>query len=248
MDPRAKRLARDEIARRKLLGFVMLVFEYLNPGEPPLKPAWYLKAMCWWLERVAAGQLLRSMIWLMPRSLKSITAAVAFPCWVIGRDPTAKIMIVTYADKLSTDHADYRRQILESDWYRQLFPDTHIRISRQHEIKTEAHGQVLAVSVLGTITGRGADIIIMDDCMRAGDQDSEAAREGLKSWFTNTLSTRLNDKRTGAIVSIQQRLHEDDLPAFMLDRGFELLRLPAIADRECRGPDRAGSGASVQAQ
>lgn len=222
----------DAVAKERLLPFVMIVFAFLHPSEPPLKATWFLKAMCWWIERIARGELLRSMIWIMPRQLKSITAAVAFPCWMLGRNPAARIMIVTYADDLSVQHGEQRKQILESSWYRRLFPATRIQVSRQHEMKTTEHGHVLAVSVLGTITGRGADIIIIDDSSRAGDQVSEAKRESLKNWFTNTLVTRLNNKRTGAILSIQQRLHEDDLCALMLDRGYACLRLPAVADRD----------------
>lgn len=222
----------DALARQRLLHFVIKVYSHLHPGEPPLQPTWYLQAMCYHLERVGRGELPRSMIWLMPRALKSITAAVAFPCWQLGRDPTAKIMIVTYGDTLSSEHADYRRQIMESDWYKRLFPGTVLRTSKQGKLTTTRNGTCFATSVEGAITGRGAGFIILDDCMRGGDQASDVLREKLKSWFSNTLSSRLNDKRTGAIVSIQQRLHEDDLPAFLLERGFACLRLPAIADRD----------------
>ena len=75
------------------------------------------------------------------------------------------------------------------------------------------------VSVEGTVTERGADYIIMDDRMKAGDQVSEAARQKLKDWFSNTLATRLNDKRDGVIISIAQRLHEDGLLAMLRDKG-----------------------------
>lgn len=222
---------RNAAVRQHLFPMLILAFATLHPDEPPLQRAWYLRAICYLLERVEIGQLLRAMIWLQPRALKSITVAIVYPCWLLGRDPSKRIMVATYGEALSRDHDEKRRQIMNSEWYKEIFPNTVIspRGNRMFELQTTANGGCSAVSVGGTVTGRGADIIILDDCMKADDQNSEAIREGLKSWYSSTLSTRLNDKSTGAIVSIQQRLHEDDLPAHLLERGFECLNLPAIA-------------------
>jgi predicted phage terminase large subunit-like protein len=224
----------EALARDRLLPFLLLCFEHLHPGEPPLKPVWYLRAMCWWLEKVARGERRFSMIWLMPRALKSVTVAVAFPLWLLGWDPTAKIMVATYGEKLSGDHADLRRSIIESGWYRRMFPGTRLdpRGNRKLELITTKGGYCKAVSVGGAVTGRGADIIIIDDCMKSDEQDSQAVRDGVKNWFDRALSTRLNDKRTGSIISISQRLHEDDLPAHLLGKGYEVLSLPAVAERD----------------
>ena len=132
---------------------------------------------------------------------------------------------------------------MESDWYKELFPATRIsdRGNRALELVTTAGGVRKAVSVGGTITGFGADIIIIDDCMKADEARSEAARNEVKGWYDNTLSTRLNDKATGRIISIQQRLHEDDLPAYLLEKGFVNLNLPAIAEKD----ERIAIGASL---
>ena len=226
----------EALARQRLLPMVMLAFTMLHPGQPPLRTAWYLKAMCWWLERVARGELLRSMIWLQPRALKSITVAIVFPCWLLGRDPTMEIMVATYGETLSREHAEKRRQIMESDWYKRIFPGTRLaeRSNRLLELRTTAGGGVKAVSVGGPVTGRGADLIILDDCMKSDDCSSEAVREAVKHWFSSALTTRLNDKKRGAIISIQQRVHEDDLPAHLLEKGYACLNLPAIAARDQR--------------
>ena len=224
----------DTLVRQRLFPMVILAFAMFHPTKPPLRHAWYLKAMCWWLEKVANGRLPRSMIWLQPRALKSITVAIVFPCWLLERDPTLQIMVATYGEKLSRDHAEKRRQIFESDWYQRIFPGTRIdgRGNRLFDLKTTAGGGCKAVSVGGPVTGRGADMIILDDCMKSDDYSSEAAREAVKHWFSSALATRLNDKASGAIISIQQRVHEDDLPAHLLEKGYALLNLPAIADRD----------------
>ena len=207
----------EALVRQRLFPMVLLAFATLHPGQPPLRRAWYLKAMCWWLERVARRELLRSMIWLQPRALKSITVAIVYPCWLLGRDPTLEIMVATYGETLSREHAEKRRQIIESDWYKRIFSNTRLaeRGNRLLDLKTTAGGGVKAVSVGGPVTGRGADIIILDDCMKSDEHSSEAAREEVKHWFSSALTTRLNNKERGAIVSIQQRIHEDDLPAHL---------------------------------
>ncbi len=222
------------LCRTRMLAFLMRAFEFMHPDEPPLAAAWYLRAMCRWLERVDAGELPRSMIWIQPRTLKSFTVAVAFPCWLLGRNPRARIMVATYGEALSADHAEARRQIMLSRWYQRLFPGTRPaeRGNSSGTFRTSTGGIVRSVSVGGPVTGRGADVIILDDCMKADASNSEPAREGVKSWFSTTLTQRINDKRAGVILSIQQRICEDDLPAFLAERDYVCLNLPAIAERD----------------
>ena len=223
--------------------FLMKVFETLHPGEPPLKLPWYLYSMCHALTEVRAGSKRRLVITVPPRHLKSITASVAFVAWLLGHDPSLKIMVASYSQDLARLHSNLTRNVMETDWYKKDFPRTRIsdRGNRALELETSAGGVRKAVSVGGSITGFGADIIIVDDCMKADEARSQAARDEVRAWFDNTLSTRLNDKAKGIIVSIQQRLHEDDLPAYMLEKGYEHLNLPSVAEKQERvriGPDR----------
>jgi hypothetical protein len=223
--------------------FLMKVFETLHPGEPPLKLPWYLYSMCHALTEVRAGRKRRLVITVPPRHLKSITASVAFVAWLLGHDPSLKIMVASYSHDLARLHSNLTRIVMETSWYKSDFPRTRIsdRGNRALELETSAGGVRKAVSVGGSITGFGADIIIVDDCMKADEARSQAVRDEVRGWFDNTLSTRLNDKANGIIVSIQQRLHEDDLPAYMLEKGYEHLNLPAIAEKQERvpvGPDR----------
>lgn len=229
--------------RSHLLFFLMKVFETLHPGKPPLEVAWYLKAMCHSLEEVKAGRKKRLVITVPPRHLKSVTTSVAFVAWLLGHEPGLKIMVASYNQDLARLHAGQCRTIMESPWYQRLFPGTRIsdRGNRALELITTAGGARKAVSVGGGITGFGADLIIIDDCMKADEVRSQTIRDEVKSWFANTLLTRLNDKASGRILSIQQRLHEDDLPAYLLEREYEHLNLPAIAEKVERiqlGPNR----------
>ena len=214
--------------------FVMKAFETLHPGAPPLELSWYLKAICYQLSLVLAGEEKRLVVTVPPRHLKSVTASVAFVAFVLGHDPKAKIMVASYNQDLARQHSNQTRTIMESDWYKKLFPRTRIsdRGNRALELETTAGGVRKAVSVGGSITGFGADIIIVDDCMKADEAKSPVERQHVRDWFDNTLLSRLNEKATGRIISIQQRLHEDDLPAYMLEKGYKHLNLPAIAETE----------------
>lgn len=231
----------DALARQRLLPFVMMVFAQINPGKPPLRPTWYLKAICYLLERATRGEVRRHMVWLMPRALKSITMAVAWPCWLHGQNPACHIMVAAYSAQLSREHAERRAEIMRSDWYRRLFPGTRIKTDRAMELETMAGGKCLAISVDGTITGRGADFIILDDVAKASCAHSEADRLAVKNWSNGTINSRFDDPANGVIISMQQRLHEDDLPAHLLTKNYGVLYLPAVADRDQRieiGPGR----------
>ncbi|MBC2666756.1 phage terminase large subunit [Novosphingobium flavum] len=228
----ALKLRADALCRARMFPFLMRAFAFMHPDEPPLEAAWYLKAMCHWLERADAGELPRSMIWIQPRTLKSFTVAIAFPCWLLGRNPGARIMVATYGEALSAEHAEARRRIMLSPWYQALFPGTRLAPSGNSggKLTTTRGGAVRAVSVGGPVTGRGADVIILDDCMKADARTSEPARNEVKTWFSTTLTSRLNDKRAGVILSIQQRICEDDLPALLAEKDYVCLNLPARAE------------------
>jgi len=224
----------DALCRQRLFPFLMRAFAFIHPDEPPLARAWYLLAMCHWLERADANELPRSLISIQPRTLKSFTVAIVWPCWLLGRNSNAKIMVATYGETLSAEHAATRRRIIESEWYQSLYPSTQLakRGNRDGALQTSDGGRVTAVSVGGPVTGRGADVIILDDVMKADAATSEAARNEVSTWFATTLSTRITDKRAGVILSIQQRICEDDLPGELIEKGYELLKLPAIADQD----------------
>ena len=98
------------------------------------------------------------------------------------------------------------------------------------ELVTTAGGSRYATSVGGALTGRGADLIIVDDPLKAEEAMSEAARKRVIDWYGGTLVSRLNDKETSPIVVVMQRLHENDLAGHLLDQGgWEHLDLPSIA-------------------
>jgi hypothetical protein len=139
--------------------------------------------------------------------------SVAFPAFVLGHDPTKRLIVVSYGAELATKLGNDCRTVVQSAWYQRLFPD--MRISRikntEAEVITTSHGCRLAVSVGGTLTGRGGDFIIIDDPLKPQDAYSDSKRESANDWFDNTAFSRLDDKLTGKIVVVMQRLHLNDL-------------------------------------
>ena len=127
------------------------------------------------------------------------------------------------------------RTILNSSWYRRLFPNTRLSSQRRalHELITTWGGYRLSTSVGGVLTGRGADYIIIDDPLKPEDALSETRRKAVNEWFDHTLYSRLNDKRNGRIVLIMQRLHEDDLVGHVLAmEAWKTVKFPAIAEED----------------
>lgn len=225
----------EALLRDDFRPFLEKVFITLSPGQPFI-PTWHLEAIACQLERIRRGEIRRLIINMPPRSLKSITASVAFPAFVLGHDPSRRIICVSYSGDLAKKHANDFRAILESPWYRTAFPTTRIgpHKNTEAEIELTARGFRLATSVGGTLTGRGGDIIIIDDPLKPDDAFSESKRSGANQWFANTLLSRLDDKRTGAIVVVMQRVHMDDLTGFLRGQSDEwtVLSLPAIAEFE----------------
>lgn len=221
------------IMRREFHPFLMKCFETLNNGQK-LGDDWYLQAMCHELVKVHKAPTDHLAILVPPRHLKTITTTVAFTAWLLGQDPTLKIMVASYAEDLSRKHAGMVKTIMQSAWYRQTFPETRIdpKNNRATEFYTTAGGIRKDVTVEGAITGFGADYIIMDDCMKAEDAKSPVRRQSLCGWYDNTLVTRSDNKAAAKFISIQQRLHEDDLPAHLFEKGYRKLVLPAIAENQ----------------
>ena len=222
----------DALQREYFYMFLEPAFRILHPGTP-YRYSWHIEAMCYALQEVYAGRNRRLLITIPPRHLKSTTATIAFPAWVLGRDPRLTIMTASYGDRLARDHSDKFRALIETLYYRQLFFRTQIdpRTNRSTEVRTTERGGRLMVSRGGAATGLGADILIVDDLLKADEARSTTERDNAIAFFEGTLLSRLNDQTTGRVIIIQQRLHEDDLVGHLLSRGgYQHLNLPAIAE------------------
>jgi predicted phage terminase large subunit-like protein len=219
--------------RNDFYAFVQKVFETVVPGAT-FSRNWSTEAVAHAFEQIVRGETTRLIVNIPPRHLKSLCASVALPAFLLGHDPTKKIICVSYSDDLAVKFSNDCRAVMQSDWYKKTFPHTQIDRAKntETEFRTTKRGYRLATSVGGTLTDRGGDIIVIDDPIKPQDAQSESIRKKTVQWYENTLLSRLDDKVRGAIVLVMQRLHLDDLAGHLLEKGgFEHLCLPAIAER-----------------
>jgi predicted phage terminase large subunit-like protein len=227
--------ARDEACRQDFVSFIRMSYDLLGHGKP-LSMNWHIEKMAYHLEQVRLGRIKRLTINLPPRYLKSLVTSVAFPAFVLGHDPTKRLIVTSYSSDLAVKLANDCRTVINSPRYKSIFPG--LQISRmkntEFEIATSRGGFRLATSVDGSLTGRGGDIIIIDDPLKPSDASSDSKREHVNTWFKNTLYSRLDDKQKGAIIIVMHRLHDDDLCGFLGKNGQDgvVLNIPAIALEE----------------
>lgn len=234
--PHADARTLNAVLRNDFPSFVRKSFNTVNPGTQYL-PNWHIEAISYQLERIRRGEIRKLLITMPPRSLKSLSISVAFPAYLFGKDPTKKIVCISYSDELATKHARDSRTLMESRWYKDAFPGTrlsHLR-SAEYDFETTRRGNRLSTSVKGGITGRGGSLTIIDDPQKPSDAMSVIKRTSAINDYKSTLISRADDKRYDATIVVMQRLHGDDLAGHLLDAGgWTHLNLPAIATEDER--------------
>lgn len=218
--------------RRDFALFIERSFAELNPQTEYLHN-WHIEIIADALEQCRAGKLKRLIINVPPRSLKSHMTSIAFPAYLLGHNPSTSIICASYAQDLADKLAGDCRSLMTSDWYQELFPLTRLATRRPmlNDYMTTKKGFRLSTSVNGVLTGRGADFIVIDDALKPDEALSETQRKTANDWFDHTVVSRLNNKRTGCIIIVMQRLHEDDVVGHVLQQGdWHLLKFPAIAE------------------
>jgi predicted phage terminase large subunit-like protein len=234
LGPAALRRFLDLTVAGDFSAFVMRTFETVSPGDVFIAN-WHLDAMVYAAELVIAGKTTRLIATVPPRHLKSIIFSVALPAYLLGLDPTKRIICVSYSSELAIKHAIDFRAVLASPWYRRSFPKTVVSREKdtQFETMTTSRGYRYATSLGGTLTGRGADLIVLDDPQKPEETLSEAHRNSAGQWFDTTLLSRLDSKSKGAVAIVMQRLHEDDLAGRLFGKGgWQQLKIAAIAESD----------------
>src|SRR5438132_7138325 len=211
----------DAFYRSHFGAFTYKAFEALNPGQR-LIPNWHIDCICYHVQQMVSGEARgRLVLNLPPRTLKSFIVSVALPAWLLGRIPGTRIICASYSDELAAKFSRDCRALLETPFYKGVFPGTRLnpRKTSEGEFETTKRGFRLATSVGGTLTGRGGGVLIIDDPLKANDADSEVARRGAIDWFSNTAMSRLDEPATSLVCIAMQRLHVDDLAGILIDRG-----------------------------
>lgn len=215
--------------RTRFPAFLRFAFHELHPGQKLVETP-HIDVLADYLARVARGEITRLIINMPPRSLKSFATSIALPTWLLGKDPTRQIMSVAGTKELSRDFEASTKALLASSRCRALFP--HLKLDgRPGDLQLPHGGRRIAATVGGTLIGRGADLIVIDDPIAPARVHDTASRNAVKKWFDAEVIQRLNDKKTGAVIVVMQRLHVDDLSGHLLggEQPWVHLNMPAIA-------------------
>lgn len=206
--------------------------------NPRYKPAWLHYEIARQLERVEKGQIKRLMLFVPPRHGKSQLASIDFPAWYLGRHPEKEIITASYSAELAQDFGYKTRNLVNSQEYQTLF-NTKLRDDSKSKAKwlTNEGGGYTAVGVGGPITGRGADLLIIDDPVKNREEaESLTIRDKVWNWYTSTAYTRL--EKDASVILIMTRWHKDDLAGRLLEKAkedgeqWDVIEFPAIATRD----------------
>lgn len=236
LSPRLAREFLDEMSRQSLARFVERTFPIVSPGDA-LRPNWHHELIAHEVSLAFAGDQRRLAISIMPRALKSIVTSVCGVAWALGHNPALQVICASYSLDLALKLARDCRRLMQSETYRRIFPRTHLDPHKQgeQEFLTTRGGGRFTTSIGGTLTGRGGDVIILDDLMNAKDAYSKAARDTAGEWIDLVARSRLNDPVAGSIIIVGQRLHEDDPIGRIMakERAFwRFVEIPAIAEQD----------------
>ncbi len=202
---------REERARRSLDTFAHRML-----GLEPMRHHRFVNAK---LEAVERGEIERLMLFEPPGHAKSTYASQCLPGWYLGRNPTRSVIAASHTAQLATRFGRRVRNLLNSpEW---PFPDVALAGDSQaaDQWETTQGGEYFAVGVGGAVTGRRADLGIIDDPLKGRKAaDSITVRENLWEWYRADFHNRL--KPGGAIILIQTRWHEDDLAGRILPNDY----------------------------
>jgi hypothetical protein len=212
--PFSLRDVENALAINSLYEFSKLMWSTVEPG--PYIDNWHISVICDHLEAVTKGTITRLLICIPPRCMKSLLTRVFWPAWDWLHCPQEQFLTASYAHTLSIrDNVRCRRLIMHPR-YQELMRakglDMKFTDDQNTKIRFENNkqGYMIATSVGGTLTGEGGSKIIIDDPHNVVEGESEAAREECLQWWDLSMSSRLNNPRTGAFVVIGQRVHQND--------------------------------------
>ena len=203
-----------------LPGFVKEAWRILHPGRP-LIWSWHYDYLCELLVLVKRRVVRRLIINVPPRTLKSTLVTIIYLVWVWLTDPGHHFLTASYSMDLSVEHSIRRRNLLQSAWLQGLWGDKFQLSGGFNQVghfMNNRGGQMIATSVGATAMGRGCDTAILDDPVSADQVLSDSQRMSTNNWIGTTLLNRLNDPRTGAVILLGQRLHQQDPTGFLLEQ------------------------------
>jgi predicted phage terminase large subunit-like protein len=218
--------------------FAVLLFPELHDGKQMVQ-APYVNLMAEALIAVREGRQKRLIFNLPPGHMKSLIISVLFSAWLLGVEPSKRILCISYGDDLTRQLSRLTRRLMTSRLYRRIFPGTVLTKLAEDLLTTTKGGQRLATAVGGAVAGFRAELTIIDDPMQPDEVASELKKQGLRDWYSGVVEQRLVPG--GAMIVVMHRLAPDDFTATLLEKGGWLhISLPLIAVEKITYTYRAG--------
>jgi predicted phage terminase large subunit-like protein len=206
-------------------------YEFCKAAWPVVDPAefsdnWHLEDICNHMEAVARGYISRLLLNEPPRTGKTFIISICFCAWIWAQrersalmGPQVSFFYASYAEQLSLEHSLKCRRLIQSRWYQKLWGD-RFRLIRENQghFENDKGGYRMASSVDAKATGWGADILVADDPHLVKEAESDKVREDTVNWWSETMPSRLNNRKTGAMIVVMQRVHEGDLSGAILEK------------------------------
>ena len=229
LEEQLKRLQTRESAQSNFMDYVQHVYDGFVVGR-------HHKIIAEKLERIASGDLKRLIVNMPPRHSKSEFASYLMPSWFLGRNPKLKIIQATMNTELAVRFGRKVRDLIADPQYHEVFPDTDLKPDSQAagRWETSAGGEYFAAGVGAAMTGRGADLLIIDDPHSEQDALSSTAYDNTYEWYTSGPRQRLQPG--GSIIIVQTRWSKKDLTGRLLQNQatdlmadqWEVVEFPAI--------------------
>jgi predicted phage terminase large subunit-like protein len=197
---------------------------------------WHHDAMCEHLEAVVRDEIESLVINVPPGCSKSLVCSVLFPAWLWTLHPDWRVISASYSDTVVLRDARKARTLIESDWYRERWPEVQLPSDTSASkavgaYYTTAGGMRFSTTVRGAVTGQHADVHVIDDPHDPAGVASLAELDATLAWHRETMSSRFRDPKHPRKVLVMQRLHERDLTSELIREGATVLCLPMRFER-----------------
>lgn len=228
LELRLQLLEAREKANANFLDFAKYVWPEMIIGE-------HHRRIAAKLDEVVAGKCKRLMIAMPPRHGKSQMGSYLFPAYLMGKNPQSKLIVGSHTAELAQRFGRMIRNLVDDERYKDVFPDMKLSADSKAAGRwnTAQGGEAFFIGKGGAMTGRGGDVVILDDILDEQDAVSETAMENTWEWYTSGPRQRLQPN--GAIIVINTRWKTDDLSGRLLRQQgqlksdqWDILEFPAI--------------------
>jgi predicted phage terminase large subunit-like protein len=225
-----------DLGKNSLYWFSKLCWSTIEP-ETPWVDGWHIKLLCDYLEATVRGEVRNLIVNIPLRHAKSVIISIMFPAWVwASGKKSKKFLYASHSEKIAVKHSKICRDLVKSVFYQTRWPMKLAKDGDREDYFRNVHnGFRASFGVNSKVTGESGDWLCVDDSLDADDAYSDATRNAVNEWYMTAFSNRAANPKTVVKIVAAQRLHQQDLPGFLINKEiedggqkFEKLILPAF--------------------